>query len=70
MAPIRIRHAQGTSTVDIDLDNSTVLELQQEIRRVTNILPSQQEGQPNNDPVSESAAFYTVIYSDTSIDMI
>ena len=70
MAPIRIRHAQGTSTIDIDLDNLTVLELQQEIRRVTNILPSHQEGQPNDDPLSESAGIYAGIYSDASIEMI
>ncbi|KAG9054707.1 ubiquitin-specific protease otu1 [Serendipita sp. 407] len=43
MAPLRIRHALGTSTIDIDLDNGTVLELQQEIKKVTNILPSLQD---------------------------
>ncbi|KAG8807335.1 ubiquitin-specific protease otu1, partial [Serendipita sp. 399] len=43
MAPLRIRHALGTATIDIDLENGTVLELQQEIRKVTNIIPSLQD---------------------------
>ncbi|KLO08950.1 OTU-domain-containing protein [Schizopora paradoxa] len=43
MAPIRIRHPKGASTIDIDLENSTVQDLQQKIREITDILPSQQE---------------------------
>jgi ubiquitin thioesterase OTU1 len=45
MAPLRIRHAKGIATIDLDLETATVLELQQEIRRITNILPSLQDGQ-------------------------
>lgn len=44
MAPLRIRYSQGVATIDVDLENATVQELQQEIRKATNILPSQQEG--------------------------
>ncbi|KIM25348.1 hypothetical protein M408DRAFT_331259 [Serendipita vermifera MAFF 305830] len=43
MAPLRIRHAKGIATIDLDLENATVLELQQEIRAVTGILPSLQD---------------------------
>ncbi|CCA69782.1 related to OTU1-Yeast OTU Deubiquitinating enzyme 1 [Serendipita indica DSM 11827] len=43
MAPLRIRHPKGVSTIDIDLESGTVLELQQEIRKVTGILPSLQD---------------------------
>ena len=43
MAPIRLRHPKGVSTLDLDLDNQTVLDLQQEIYKTTEILPSQQE---------------------------
>lgn len=43
MAPIRIRHPKGVATIDIDIENATVLDLQQKILEITEILPSQQE---------------------------
>jgi ubiquitin thioesterase OTU1 len=45
MAPLRVRHPKGVATLNVDIssDSSTVLDLQQEIRTVTDILPSQQE---------------------------
>jgi ubiquitin thioesterase OTU1 len=44
MAPIRLRHPKGVSTVEVALDDAdfTVLDLQQEIYAVTNILPARQ----------------------------
>ena len=42
-APVRLRHPKGVSTLEIDLDNATVLDLQQQIFGITEILPSQQE---------------------------
>lgn len=41
MAPIRLRHAGGVSTIEVPLD-STVQDLQQEIYAQTKILPSRQ----------------------------
>ena len=46
MAPLRIRYSKGTTNVDVDLDSATVLDLQQAILKATQILPSQQEGEP------------------------
>ncbi|EKM55136.1 uncharacterized protein PHACADRAFT_255547 [Phanerochaete carnosa HHB-10118-sp] len=43
MAPIRLRHPKGVTTLQVDLDSFTVLDLQQEIFAVTEIPPSQQE---------------------------
>ena len=45
MAPLRIRYSKGSTNIDVDLDAGTVLELQQAILKVTQILPSQQEGE-------------------------
>ena len=41
MAPIRLRHANGVSTIEVPSD-STVQDLQQEIYAQTQILPSRQ----------------------------
>lgn len=41
MAPIRLRHAKGVSTIEV-LSDSTVQDLQQEIYAQTQILPSRQ----------------------------
>lgn len=43
MAPIRLRHPKGVMTIQVDLDNFTVQDLQQEIYAATDILPSLQE---------------------------
>ena len=43
MAPIRLRHPKGVSTLQVDFDAFTVLDLQQEIFAVTEIVPSLQE---------------------------
>ncbi|KAG1754635.1 hypothetical protein EDB19DRAFT_1902765 [Suillus lakei] len=43
MAPIRLRHPKGLTTLQIDLDNALVQDLQQEIFGVSEIPPSQQE---------------------------
>ena len=43
MAPIRIRHPQGVSTIQIDLASATVQDLQQQVFSVSEIAPSQQE---------------------------
>lgn len=43
MAPIRLRHPKGITTLQIDLDNALVQDLQQEIFGVSEIPPSQQE---------------------------
>lgn len=46
MAPLRLRHPKGVSTIDIDLDSSlTVQDLQQHIYKATDILPSRQTRQ-------------------------
>lgn len=43
MAPIRLRHPKGVTTLQIDLDNALVQDLQQEIFGASQISPSQQE---------------------------
>ncbi|KAI0797963.1 OTU-domain-containing protein [Abortiporus biennis] len=43
MAPIRLRHPKGISTIQVDLEQFTVLDLQQEIYALTEIPPSLQE---------------------------
>lgn len=43
MAPLRLRHPGGVSTIQVDLDTSTVQDLQQEIYAVSQILPSLQD---------------------------
>lgn len=43
MAPLRLRHPGGVSTIQADLDSSTVQDLQQEIYAVSQILPSLQD---------------------------
>ena len=43
MAPIRLRHPKGVMTIQVDLDNFTVQDLQQEIFAATEIPPSLQE---------------------------
>lgn len=43
MAPIRVRHPKGVSTIQIDLDNATVQDLQLEILGISEIAPSQQD---------------------------
>ncbi|KAH9952048.1 OTU-domain-containing protein [Amylocystis lapponica] len=43
MAPIRLRHPKGVSTLQVDLDSSTVLDLQQAIFSTTEIPPSAQD---------------------------
>ena len=43
MAPIRLRHPKGVSTIEVSLDPEfTVQDLQQEIYASSNILPSRQ----------------------------
>lgn len=46
MAPVRLRHPKGVTTIQVDFDTFTVLDLQQEILSVTEILPSLQEREP------------------------
>ncbi|EJD02481.1 OTU-domain-containing protein [Fomitiporia mediterranea MF3/22] len=43
MAKIRLRHPRGQSTIDIDLNSASVQDLQQQIRAISDVLPSQQE---------------------------
>ncbi|KZT26512.1 OTU-domain-containing protein [Neolentinus lepideus HHB14362 ss-1] len=43
MAPIRLRHPKGVSTIQVDLDAFTVQDLQQEIFAVSQIPPSLQD---------------------------
>ncbi|KAG0699640.1 hypothetical protein DFH29DRAFT_935692 [Suillus ampliporus] len=43
MAPIRLRHPKGVTTLQVDLDNVLVQDLQQQIFEVSEIPPSQQE---------------------------
>ncbi|KAI0727208.1 OTU-domain-containing protein [Fomitopsis betulina] len=43
MAPIRLRHPKGVTTLQIDVDNASVLDLQQQIYAATDIPPSQQD---------------------------
>jgi hypothetical protein len=43
MAPLRLRHPGGVTTIQIDFDQSTVQDLQQEVYRATDILPSLQD---------------------------
>jgi ubiquitin thioesterase OTU1 len=44
MAPIRLRHPKGTSTLEVDLDSEevTVQDVQQKIYAASGILPSRQ----------------------------
>ncbi|KAG7447953.1 OTU-domain-containing protein [Guyanagaster necrorhizus] len=44
MTPVRLRHPKGTSTISVPFDDEsyTVQDLQQEIRKLTDILPSRQ----------------------------
>jgi len=43
MAPIRLRHPKGVTTLQVDIDNASVLDLQQQIYSATDVPPSQQE---------------------------
>ncbi|KAI0374873.1 OTU-domain-containing protein [Pilatotrama ljubarskyi] len=43
MAPVRLRHPKGVTTIQVDFNNGTVADLQQEIFAATEIPPSQQE---------------------------
>ncbi|EIN07273.1 OTU-domain-containing protein [Punctularia strigosozonata HHB-11173 SS5] len=43
MSPLRLRHPGGVTTIQIDIGNATVQDLQQEVYRATNILPSLQD---------------------------
>ncbi|KAI0748106.1 OTU-domain-containing protein [Daedaleopsis nitida] len=43
MAPLRLRHPKGVTTIQVDFTNATVQELQQEIFAATEISPSKQE---------------------------
>ncbi|KAI0807327.1 OTU-domain-containing protein [Fomes fomentarius] len=43
MAPVRLRHPKGVTTIQVDLTNATVQDLQQEIFAATEIPPSQQD---------------------------
>ena len=43
MAPIRVRHPKGVSTIQIDFNTDTVQDLQHKILAVSEIIPSQQE---------------------------
>ncbi|KDQ60962.1 hypothetical protein JAAARDRAFT_124736 [Jaapia argillacea MUCL 33604] len=43
MAPLRLRHPKGVSTLQVDFDTFTVQDLQQEIYAASEILPSQQD---------------------------
>ncbi|TCD61674.1 ubiquitin-specific protease otu1 [Steccherinum ochraceum] len=43
MAPVRLRHPKGATTIQVDFDNFTVLDLQQEIYAATEIPPSLQD---------------------------
>jgi ubiquitin thioesterase OTU1 len=42
MARLRLRHPNGMAQLDIDVEISTVLDLQQRIKTETGILPSRQ----------------------------
>ena len=44
MAQLRLRHPKGVSTIQVDLESATVQDLLQEIYKITEILPSQQDG--------------------------
>ena len=44
MAQLRLRHPKGVTTIQIDLESATVQDLLQEIYKVAEILPSQQDG--------------------------
>jgi ubiquitin thioesterase OTU1 len=54
MAPLRLRHPNGVSTIQIDLESATVQDLLQEIYKITEILPSQQDGASATPRSSES----------------
>ena len=43
MAPVRLRHPKGVTTIQVDFTNATVQDLQQEIFAATEIPPSQQD---------------------------
>ncbi|KAG1756652.1 uncharacterized protein EDB91DRAFT_1093798 [Suillus paluster] len=43
MAPIRLRHPKGVTTLQVDVENALVQDLQQQIFEVSEIPPSQQE---------------------------
>ncbi|KAJ8586102.1 OTU-domain-containing protein [Rhizopogon salebrosus TDB-379] len=52
MAPIRLRHPKGVTTLQVDLDNASVQDLQQQIYEISEILPSQQEIRSGYPPLS------------------
>ena len=43
MAPFRLRHPKGVSTIQLDIDTATVQDLLQEIFSITDIPPSAQD---------------------------
>ena len=53
MAQLRLRHPKGVSTIQIDLESATVQDLLQEIYKITEILPSQQDGTSTTSSSSE-----------------
>ena len=65
MAPLRVRHPKGVATLNVDInsDASTVQDLQQEILKVSDILPSQQNCACSRLPAcSELASNERIIY--------
>lgn len=47
MAPLRLRHPGGVTTIQINFDNATVGDLQRQILREFGIPPPQQERKPS-----------------------
>ena len=56
MAPVRLRHPKGVTTIQVDFTNATVQDLQQEIFAATEIPPSQQD---RTSPAHPSLMFTT-----------
>ncbi|TDL21569.1 hypothetical protein BD410DRAFT_771503 [Rickenella mellea] len=56
MAPIRLRHPKGVSTIQIDVDSATVEDLQAQIYSITEILPDEQELKSGYPPKSLTLA--------------
>ncbi|KAF9647570.1 OTU-domain-containing protein [Thelephora ganbajun] len=52
MAQLRLRHPKGVSTIQVDLESATVQDLLQEIYKITEILPSQQDVKTGYPPKS------------------
>jgi len=63
MAPFRVRHPKGVSTLQLDVETATVQDLLQGIFSVSDILPSAQDRALTNNLASARLTLLTLFHS-------